>query len=136
MVNIYCKGCQQDKGEENFYLYTQKNGTISRRKTCNKCRSRQIMKTDAYKRAHEKAKKKSQDKKIEIVELFGNKCYVCKQTFPPCVFDFHHKNSTEKEHNIASLLRFRDHDQLETELNKCIMLCSNCHRIKHHNRGD
>ena len=44
------------------------------------------------------------------------------------VLDFHHRDATEKSFGIA---RRRDSsmEKLKTEIEKCDVLCSNCHRI-------
>lgn len=49
----------------------------------------------------------------------------------PAALDFHHENPADKEHNVNRLVsdgRFR---KAYEEVKKCIVLCSNCHRIHH-----
>jgi hypothetical protein len=50
----------------------------------------------------------------------------------PCfsVYDFHHLDPSTKEERIGVLIN-KGWDKLETELHKCIVLCSNCHRVEH-----
>lgn len=43
--------------------------------------------------------------------------------------DAHHPNSTLKEFNISAKLT--SWARIERELDKCILLCSNCHRETH-----
>lgn len=45
------------------------------------------------------------------------------------VLDFHHTNPDEKEGSISNLID--SPNKLEKELEKCIVLCSNCHRDLH-----
>ena len=46
--------------------------------------------------------------------------------------DFHHQNPEEKEHNIAWMLAFGfSKEAILAEIDKCIVLCSNCHRKEH-----
>ena len=72
-------------------------------------------------------------RKREAIELLGGKCQRCSGVFHPAVYDFHHKDPTEKETSIAILLQSYavDHYKVQQELEKCILLCSNCHRVVH-----
>lgn len=69
-------------------------------------------------------------KKAAWVRHFGGICAHCQQPHPDCVFEFHHINSAEKETTPAKLFMLSD-NRIEAELNKCVMLCANCHRIEH-----
>jgi hypothetical protein len=64
------------------------------------------------------------------VKEFGSVCAHCKQSFPNCVFEFHHIDHSEKDLQPSHMLHLRKEIQ-ERELKKCIMLCANCHRIEH-----
>ena len=49
------------------------------------------------------------------------------------VFDFHHEDATTKEHNLADMIRLGFSKQnIMKEVNKCVCLCANCHRILHY----
>lgn len=65
--------------------------------------------------------------KTEFVNSFGNKCCVCKKKFPVAVYDFHHINPEEKKFAISRL--WYSPDELLTEIQKCVLVCSNCHRL-------
>jgi hypothetical protein len=65
----------------------------------------------------------------------GGKCAHCGlEDDCPAVYDFHHVNPGEKERQIATLMRGK-WDKLIAEADKCIMLCSNCHRRHHYEEG-
>ncbi len=70
-------------------------------------------------------------RKDMLIEKFGDKCHDCGQTFHKCAYDFHHVNPLEKKFEIAPGLD-RNWDTILEEVSKCIMLCSNCHRIRHY----
>ena len=55
---------------------------------------------------------------------------MCKNTFPPCCYDFHHLDPSQKDTKVSQLIHLSS-DRLEVEIKKCIMLCANCHRIVH-----
>src|SRR6056300_1374891 len=69
--------------------------------------------------------------KLEAIKYKGGSCVDCGGTFPPRVFDFHHVNPDDKEHKIASMLRSQSWENAKQELDKCVLLCANCHRIRH-----
>lgn len=80
--------------------------------------------------ATQAAHKHKRNMKSQAVELFGGKCNDCRfKCKYPDVFDFHHIE--EKSEEINKLLRYRSWEKLESELKKCVMLCANCHRIRH-----
>jgi hypothetical protein len=48
------------------------------------------------------------------------------------VLDFHHINPKEKEYEVSSLIRIGNKKRVLDEINKCKVLCANCHRDLHH----
>jgi hypothetical protein len=69
--------------------------------------------------------------KEKAAAYFNNECQHCKLVSPHlCVYDFHHLDMSEKEADPGSLLHY-SWDRIQKELDKCIMLCANCHRIEH-----
>lgn len=73
--------------------------------------------------------------KIKAVEMFGSACLDCKQSFHFVAYDFHHTDPKEKDRNMGHIFARKWENCLE-ELNKCVMLCSNCHRIRHWNEKE
>jgi hypothetical protein len=67
------------------------------------------------------------------VDLFGNKCHDCNGSFPDACYDFHHV-SGDKDDNVKAFLR-RSFKAALKELQKCVLLCANCHRVRHY-KGD
>ena len=60
------------------------------------------------------------------------KCEQCGENHPACL-DFHHKNSKEKISEISKMFATRkSKEKILKEIDKCIVLCSNCHRKLHH----
>lgn len=80
-----------------------------------------------YKRQEEKRKANKQ----KAVEFMGGKCADCGYVSEHNeVFDFHHKDAAEKEYFPARIMSY-PWTTIQYELEKCIMLCANCHRIRH-----
>lgn len=73
-------------------------------------------------------------KKSELIKSLGGKCDKCGLLYDgsnASVFDFHHTDD-KKEHgvNLTALARF-SFEKIKSEAEKCIILCSNCHRLNH-----
>jgi hypothetical protein len=93
----------------------------------------------AYRKAHyEKNKQKYIDKATDWRKAFREwweeyrsqfSCQECGENHPACL-DFHHEDDN-KEANISAMSFSGNKEKLLKELEKCICLCSNCHRKLH-----
>lgn len=84
--------------------------------------------------AWERTQPRKKEIKKKAVEILGRKCLDCGYSSPefPEVFDFHHLDAEIKDDKISSLIaRGRSWEDIEAEVLKCVLLCSNCHRIRH-----
>lgn len=61
------------------------------------------------------------------------RCADCGQRHP-ATLQFHHLNSEDKMFNVADAVRNGiSLDTIKKEIKKCIVLCANCHAIRHYN---
>lgn len=76
----------------------------------------------------------SQAKKRAYIKRLGCKCKRCQLDLldKPYCADFHHTNKKKKENNPSDLSTHNFTNSLK-ELDKCILLCTNCHREEHFN---
>ena len=76
-------------------------------------------------------KERRQKRKMEAIDYKGGKCSICGYDKCKEVLDFHHINPNEKEFSIS---RKRDSkiEKIKLELDKCILLCRNCHAELHY----
>ncbi|AGB33597.1 hypothetical protein Natpe_3838 [Natrinema pellirubrum DSM 15624] len=59
-------------------------------------------------------------------------CNRCDEDDPRCL-DFHHLNEDEKEMAVGKMISFGySKDRIESEIEKCLVLCANCHRKEHY----
>src|SRR5271166_3351185 len=66
--------------------------------------------------------------KLEALQYKGGKCVSCGYNSCPAAMVFHHIDPNEKDFGIAEKGRTHSNlDFLKPELDKCILLCSNCH---------
>lgn len=67
--------------------------------------------------------------KKRAIKYKGECCGNCGLKYHHAAMEFHHYIGT-KESNISSLMT-SSWDKIKKELNKCTLLCSNCHAIEH-----
>lgn len=65
------------------------------------------------------------------VEYKGGECERC--GYNKCIeaLDFHHKDPNEKDFCISDRNINQNWEEIKKELDKCEMLCANCHREEH-----
>lgn len=114
IMNKKCLKCGEEKLLEEFYA---KKDRPSRDSWCKLCLCAYQM-------------KRWKDRKIKAIEYKGGKCMNCSTVYPPEVYDFHHRDPSTKEYNWTKL-RLKSWKNITIELDKCILLCANCHRIAH-----
>lgn len=61
-------------------------------------------------------------------------CADCSVKYPYYVMDFDHINAKDKVHDINFLSSTGRIGALKKEIEKCEVVCSNCHRQRSHNR--
>jgi hypothetical protein len=61
----------------------------------------------------------------------GGKCEKC--SYDHCIdaLEFHHVDPDKKDFNISSKGYTRSWERVRAELDKCMILCANCHREIH-----
>lgn len=69
--------------------------------------------------------------KQRLVDYKGGKCERC--GYDTCIdaLEFHHKDPTNKDFQISSNVRSIPWEKLKAEVDKCVLLCANCHREEH-----
>lgn len=68
--------------------------------------------------------------KKKAIAYMGGKCAKCGYDSHPSALQFHHIDPLTKDVSWNKL-RLRAWDKITAELDKCIMLCANCHFIVH-----
>ncbi|OHA47859.1 MAG: hypothetical protein A2806_02350 [Candidatus Terrybacteria bacterium RIFCSPHIGHO2_01_FULL_48_17] len=69
--------------------------------------------------------------KLLAIEYLGGKCLACGYTRCAAAFDIHHRNPQKKEFGLSTKGLTRSWARIKNELEKCILLCANCHREIH-----
>ena len=87
-----------------------------------------------YKRKNaENVVKARRQNKMELIAYKGGKCSRCGYCKPfPSAYHFHHKDASNKKFTVSRFMS-RKLETLKKEVDKCELLCSNCH-AEHHDR--
>ena len=94
------------------YIYDRKKG--HRTNHCNSCKT-----VTSDKR-----------KKLKAIEYKGGKCVVCGYNRYFGSLTFHHIDPSTKSYNISWHYNYA-WEELKKELDKCVLICSNCHGEVH-----
>ena len=111
-----CSTCYQIKPIFEFYRRATKSNKELRKHECKPCHN-------------SRAKERLQNLKQKAVEFKGGKCCLCGYSKSIAALDFHHLAPRYKDFKISG--RSVSFNTIITELNKCILVCANCHREIH-----
>lgn len=71
----------------------------------------------------------------QYLDYLGGKCANCGYHRCPDALEFHHLDPSQKDLTFRSI-RYWGLERAKEELDKCILLCSNCHREAHYTWSD
>lgn len=69
-------------------------------------------------------------RKRTLIDEFGPNCADCGGSFHHSAIDFHHLDPSIKENSVSAFMASTI-DAAREEARKCVVLCSNCHRVRH-----
>lgn len=81
--------------------------------------------------SNEKVKNFRKNRKQNLVKISGNKCNICGYNKAISALEFHHINPEEKTYGLAQNGTCHSLQKDLNELQKCILVCANCHREIH-----
>lgn len=129
-----CYTCKSLKEESEFNKNKGRaDGLNSICKKCSQERSRQYYSDN--RQLHIKNANKNRDRyraelKVELDIIKSRGCKFCDEKEPACM-DFHHIDPSKKEYLVSKLWGMVSKKKLKKELDKCVVVCSNCHRKLH-----
>jgi len=71
------------------------------------------------------------NQKVKAVSYKGGCCELCGYNKSIQALQFHHRDPNEKDFGIAAGGHTRVWDKVKLELDKCVLLCANCHTEVH-----
>ena len=116
---ILTKICPHCKKEKSIDLFYKKRGNKPS-SYCKECTSIQAL-------------TRQQNFKKQCLDYKGGKCLSCGYNNYQGALEFHHLDPNEKEFHLATVKHNSFNSEIKRELDKCILLCSNCHREIHGN---
>lgn len=112
-----CPRCKSEKDISDFYKRRNKEGNST---YCKKCSIEQTL-------------ERQRRFKEQCVEYKGGKCENCGYNKYIGAIEFHHMDPSQKDFSIANARLTSFSDRVKEELDKCKILCANCHREAHAN---
>jgi hypothetical protein len=74
--------------------------------------------------------------KSECIAYKGGECVDCGKMPHPAAMAFHHLDPKQKDVEVSKMRDKRLVEEVLAELDKCVLLCLNCHAIRHVKGGD
>lgn len=110
-----CPKCETNLSLESFY---QRRGKAHSSVYCKSCTSQQTIERVRF-------------MKSQMVEYKGGKCQKCGYNKYQGALEFHHLDPTQKDFTLSHVKKYSFNETIKKELDKCILLCSNCHKETH-----
>jgi hypothetical protein len=107
-----CQKCLVEKKESEFYSCKKRKNPY-----CKKCFNKYCIERWSQRR-------------VDAVAYKGGKCIKCGYDKNIAALDMHHRDPNEKEF-VWNKLRLRNWDSVIKELDKCDLVCRNCHAEIH-----
>lgn len=123
-----CTKCGIEKPLDQFPRKSEsKDGYASQ---CKECKHKYYkVYYDTHKDFIKKSKKKKESKLTQYIRSRkADGCVICGEKDLACL-DFHHLR--DKEFVLASCVKNRGMSSINKEIDKCVVLCANCHRKLH-----
>lgn len=111
----YCPRCKKEKDKNCFYLRRNDKDFSSYCKRCT---------------LDETVQRLRKFKQL-CVDYKGGKCQLCEYKKYIGSLHFHHRDPSKKEFSISQCRTTVFSDKIKRELDKCDILCSNCHTEEH-----
>ena len=112
-----CTKCCEQKCLDEFYTRCDRK-TVQHTSWCKLCVDKNVL-------------DRQRQFKLDCLAYCGDSCADCGLKGHPAVFDFHHLDPSKKDFNVAASRTTRINDKIRAELDGCVTLCSNCHRLRH-----
>lgn len=133
---MICRTCKKDKKKDQFVLKNKITGTRSTQcKSCQReyAKSHYINNKDKYVQRAKKFSSNARQKAIQFVleYLEGKSCIKCGED-DILVLDFHHRDPSNKKYVVSLMISRNCVATIQEELDKCDILCANCHRKETH----
>jgi 5-methylcytosine-specific restriction endonuclease McrA len=108
----FCTKCEKDVPTQNFY---KRRNKLFSSVYCKDCSNRTTV-------------ERMREFKKKCVDYKGGECQICGYKKYIGALEFHHIDPSQKDFNISHFRKYSFDDITKYELDKCALLCANCHR--------
>jgi len=113
-----CPKCEVTKPLTDFYKQIRPSGNVCNGSWCKACvKGQTVVRQRHYKQ--------------QAIDLKGGGCRACGFKAYAGALDFHHIDPSTKDMQAGRFSRKPTSYKLSKELNKCVLVCANCHRMIH-----
>ena len=129
-----CSKCKTEYPITEFRWRNKAKGTLhSQCKSCEKARDKIHYQESKERRdtIRETAFLQKSNNLGAVDAALAKGCCKCGET-RPYVLDFHHRDPSKKVNTINHMIKSSSYEKVLEELEKCDVLCANCHREFHH----
>lgn len=116
-----CPKCDTFKSANEFYQ-ARRNKLEASGSWCKLCMRQQVV-------------NRQRKYKQQALDYKGGKCELCGYNRYQGALEFHHKDPSQKDFGMSKFSRNTLSDEAKAELDKCSLLCANCHREEHAKRN-
>lgn len=133
-----CTKCDEVKPEAEFDFRNKEKGI--RRASCKACVAADHLKRYESQERKDAIRENAKKRKQELVDKLwayknASKCFDCGER-NPIVLEFDHLPEYEKSENISVMVtNLCSWERILKEIQKCEVVCANCHRIRTHMRA-
>jgi len=107
----YCKVCKRNRENKHFYIRKRNGNPYG---DCKECQ-------------FTKSKERFRLYKEDAISYLGGSCIICGYNKYIGALEFHHRDSSEKDTKYYAMRNW-SFESKKKELDKCVLLCANCHR--------
>lgn len=134
METKICTKCGETKELSDFFYRNKKTGT--RHSQCKRCYRNSRNNKEHYEKYKDEYIARSKDRQKRVLKenvdklleyLKYHPCVDCGET-DPIVLEFDHLIREDKQYCISNMMRDYSWDKILSEITKCEVVCSNCHK--------
>lgn len=131
MESKVCTRCCTEKDKTEFFKTRRSKDGLQ--PACKSCMNLSYKASRGKKKEHyNKVAKARMRRTVDFVAAFKENatCMFCSEDDASCL-DFHHTDPTTKDGDVSDMMYFMSQSSIKREMDKCVVLCSNCHRKLH-----
>ena len=122
-----CSTCKTEKPLDEFHR--KGSGRVSKCKECAKKYHREHYLCNKQRYLERSASWRQKIKKM-VANIKNVPCKDCGETYHPEVMEFDHLEGEEKSRCVSTMVGNTSVERLLAEIEKCEIVCANCHRMR------